>query len=73
WAELEPATSYTGLKMRVKKGNVIAYSPELMDALIKNMPEALAFYNQYKKQLPKSKDLIATAYIFNHTFLASRK
>jgi predicted dehydrogenase len=23
WAELEPATSYTGLRMRVKKGNAI--------------------------------------------------
>ena len=67
-------TRYTDeFYFQLKKGNVIPYSPELMDALIKNMPEALVFYNQYKKQLPKSKDLIATAYIFNHTFLASRK
>lgn len=52
---------------------VYAYTPELMDALIKNMPEALVFYNEYKKKLHKSKELIATAHIFNQTYLASRK
>ncbi|MFN8245087.1 MAG: hypothetical protein U0T56_01705 [Ferruginibacter sp.] len=52
---------------------VLVYTPELMDALIKNMPEALEFYNAYRKHLPKNRDLIATAYIFNQTYMASRK
>lgn len=52
---------------------VIVYTPELMDALIKNMPEALEFYNAYRKKLPKNRELIATAHIFNNTYMASRK
>ena len=38
-----------------------------------NIPEALEFYNAYRKHLPKNRDLIATAYIFNQTYMASRK
>jgi hypothetical protein len=52
---------------------VIVYTPDLMESLIRKMPQALEFYNEYKKQLPKTKELIATAHIFNHTYLASKK
>ncbi|HRF26863.1 MAG TPA: hypothetical protein PKW54_05960 [Ferruginibacter sp.] len=52
---------------------VLVYSPELMDALIKNMPEALDFFNDYKKYLKKNKDLTATAYIFTNTYVSRRK
>jgi len=52
---------------------VLVYSPELMDALIKNMPEALDFFNDYKKYLKKNKDLAATAYIFTNTYVSRKK
>lgn len=49
-------------------GPVYPYSPELMDALIKNVPEALAFYNTYKRSLKKSSELKLTAQIYNDAY-----
>ena len=53
-------------------GQVLAYTPELMDALIKNNPEALDFFNSNKKHICLSKELKKTAYIYNNAyFMAS--
>lgn len=49
-------------------GQAYAYSPELLDALIKNNPEALDFFNNNKKHIRLTKQLKATAYIFNNTY-----
>jgi hypothetical protein len=50
------------------KGQVLAYSPELMDALIKNSPEALDFFNNNRKHIRLTKQLQTTAYIYNEAY-----
>lgn len=49
-------------------GQILAYSPELMDALIKNNSEALDFYNNHKKHIKLTKELKLTAKIYNDTY-----
>jgi hypothetical protein len=55
------------------KGLIYAYSPELMDNMIRKHPEALKFYNNYKLKLQQSKELKNTAYIFNNAHIASTR
>ena len=52
-------------------GQVLAYTPELMDALIKNNPEALDFFNNNRKQVRLTKQLKSTARIFNDAYFES--
>ncbi|MEO6670420.1 MAG: hypothetical protein ABIN36_13140 [Ferruginibacter sp.] len=49
-------------------GQVLAYSPELMDALIKNSAEALDFFNNHKRHVKLTKQLKLTASIFNNAY-----
>lgn len=49
-------------------GQVLAYTPELMDALIKNSPEALDFFNNHRKHIRLTKELKYTASIFNDAY-----
>lgn len=49
-------------------GQVLAYTPELMDALIKNNPEALDFYNNNRRLVKLTKQLKLTARIFNNAY-----
>jgi len=55
------------------KGLIYAYSPELMDNLIRKHPEALKFYNTYKEKLPLTKDLKNTAFIYNNAHMVSKR
>ena len=59
--------------IQIGKGLIYAYSPELMDVLIRKHPEALQFYNNYKGKLPQTKDLKNTAYIYNNAHMVSRR
>ena len=49
-------------------GHILVYSPELMSALIKNEPEALEFFNNYKKRIKLTKELKATAKLYNDSY-----
>ncbi|MEO8770131.1 MAG: hypothetical protein ABI402_08605 [Ferruginibacter sp.] len=55
------------------EGQVLAYSPELMDALIKNSPEALDFFNNNKRHFKLTKQLKLTASIFNDAYFNKEK
>jgi hypothetical protein len=59
--------------IQVGKGLIYAYSPELMDNLIRKHPEVLKFYNNYKQKLQQSKELKNTAYIFNNAQMISSR
>lgn len=54
-------------------GQVLAYTPELMDALIKNSPEALDFFNNNRKNIKLTKQLKLTATIFNEAYFNKQK
>lgn len=54
-------------------GQVLVYSPELMDALIKNSPEALDFFNNNRKRIKLTKQLKLTASIFNDAYFNKEK
>jgi hypothetical protein len=55
------------------EGQVLAYTPELMDALIKNSPEALDFFNNNRKRIKLTKQLKLTASIFNDAYFNKEK
>ncbi len=50
------------------KGQILVYSPELLDALIKNEPEALEFFNNHRKHIKVTRELKATAKIYNDSY-----
>lgn len=54
-------------------GQVLAYTPELMDALIKNSPEALDFFNNNRKHIKLTRQLKLTASIFNDAYFNKEK
>lgn len=54
--------------LQENEGQVLVYTPELMDALIKNNPEALQFFNSNKKRIKLTKELKATAKIYNDAY-----
>jgi hypothetical protein len=54
-------------------GEILAYSPELMNNFIRNSPEALEFFNGKKYKSIRPKKLQATAEIFNSAPSLSKK
>ncbi|MEO7523370.1 MAG: hypothetical protein ABIT58_04710 [Ferruginibacter sp.] len=56
--------------LQENEGQVLVYTPELMSALVKNSPEALAFFNNHKKRLKLTRELKLTARIYNNTYFA---
>ena len=49
-------------------GQILPYSPELMEALIRNNPEALDFFNNNQRYVRLTKKLKTTAKIYNNTY-----
>jgi hypothetical protein len=53
-------------------GEIVPYSTELMNQLVKDNPKASDYYNSKIKISPKSKKLLATADIYNSSQLISK-
>lgn len=53
-------------------GQILVYTPDLMDALIKNNPEALDFFNNNRNKMKLNKQLKNTARIFNDTYFMAK-
>ncbi len=53
-------------------GQIIAYSSQIMNNLLKDNPKASDFYNSKTKISPKSKKLLATADIYNNSQMLSK-
>ncbi len=53
-------------------GQIIAYSPKIMNDLVKDNAKASDYYNSKIKISPKSKKLLATADIYNNSQMLSK-
>lgn len=53
-------------------GDVVSYSPDLMNELVKDSPKASDYYNSNLKIAPNSKKLLATADIYNQSQLLTK-
>jgi hypothetical protein len=54
------------------EGAIVAFTPELMNTLLRDHPEAFNFFNSRKMNSPVSKKLQATAELFNKEPLLSK-
>lgn len=54
------------------EGEIIAYSSEVMNELVKDNPKVSDYYNNKLKISPKSKKLLATAELYNNSQLLSK-